>query len=1109
MKNFLKNMLLAFAAAVTVGPTLATDLSRKPLAVHGAKAPNVIFGMDDSGSMDWEVLLPTRHGQFWWTDQKGWDASGKFVVDGVTRYSYLFPVGCSASADGGARNRFCNSNALPPTPQFASLRSSTYNPIYYNPKTTYRPWAPATVSGVEIVFPDAVGSKALLHPLFKNDTDVIDLRKTLDVTTDNWTFLASQGMVLPAGTRYLSGNVWNKLEAEKKVGDSPVTNLSYEVSVPYFPASYWNLESCVPDNVTCVNAPDSKTLKLYKIDGEKSFPSGRQYLDELQNFANWFTYYRSRKLMLAGSMGHVLNGLSGMRVGLTEFNNKSESKIAMYDTDITANSRVVAGKFYNNLAIVTGTPTRATLKYIGDQFDTDKSIIESACQRNAAFIVTDGYANDYDDDSVFPPAYDQQTYGSGAPYSPTTRGTLADTALAYYTRRLRPTLPEGLSPAAGKDDPIEADKNKNLHMNTYAITLGSKGTIWPDVVTNPYGPSAPSISWPTTGLKDEPGSIDDLWHATINGRGRMFLATNPAETSANIQAALNEIQRQSGSQGAVTFSTVNLKAGDSTAYVGSYSANGYSGELQAYSVDPATGKFADTPTWNAGKLLLTKDWSKRVMASFDGLKGIPFTANGVDPLLNNKGFTTTANAVDYFRGDRSLEASTLRVRTGIIGAVLTAEAVVDSTSGVVYLASGEGAVHAFDKSNGEELWAYVPGFVLADMGDQLSKTWKFETMLDATPQLAKVGEKRFLVGTRGSAGAGVYALDVTKPKELTSDSLLANAVAWEFPNIYTPAPTKDLVGALVAKPLVVNTPMGAVVVIASGYFPDKGGTGDGKARIFVLNATTGELKQTIVAPELPGDTGEAGLSALSGFLEADGTVRYVYGGDERGHLWRFDLKEGTASLLMTLADSSDKPLPITAAPELARINNRRMVFIGTGRFLGESDFNDSQRHSFFALWDDGTTIPNRNKLASRDIAVGADGVRTVSGSSVDWTSQRGWVITLPQREKAHTDPTMGAGIIVFTTNSPSLTECTAASALYVAEATSGLALPSTAYPTGVTPWYGRNLGSSLTSAAVLTRHSTGSMGITTRQSDGARDTRTLNMGRAPVPRKTAWRELLR
>lgn len=1111
----LSRTLAVFALLTLSGLAQATDVARSPLGVHGSVAPNVIFGMDDSGSMDMEVMLPTNEGLFWWheANSNGWNSSGTFHVNATglsntayTSYLYLFPVGCSDAASGGAARRLCDSTgvayALPATPQFAALRSNAYNPLYYNPKFTYMPWAPATLSGVEKTFSNAPATAAPLHPLF---TSTLDLTVSQDRTDANWTFHALKGMTIPKGARYYASKKWNTLAADTVVGSSPLTGSVYEIALPYVPAAYWNKEACSVNGTTCVAAPDGGTLKYYAITAATTkYPSGRGYADELQNFANWFTYYRKRKLMLGASMGQVLDELSGMRVGLSEFNVKSATNVTMYSTDSDdnkANARVVAGLFYRNLA-KGGTPTRDMLKYIGTQFDENQTIVTAACQRNAAFVVTDGYAN-YT--SVSAPTYKQATYGTGTPYATTHAGSLADLALAYYTRQLRSDLTAGLVPAAGADNTSpSADRNKNLHVNTYGITLGAKGKLWPGI-TDPYAQK--SISWVNPTSDGMPESIDDLWHATINGRGSMFLATTPQETAANIQAALAEIQRQAGAQGAVTFSTVNLRADNSTAYVGSYGSKAYSGELLSYKVDPATGEFADKPTWSAGALLVARDWTERVMASFNGSKGVEFTTTNLGA-LKNLGLVANDEAVAYFRGDRSLESTVLRQRTGIMGAVLTAEAVVDNTTSVVYVASGEGAVHAFDKATGKELWAYVPGFVVPDMGAQLSKTWNFETMLDGTPVLAKVGSSKYLVGGRGSAGAGVYAIDVTSANKLTTDEELAAAVLWEFPNSDTPADVKALLGATVGKPLVVDTAAGSVVVVASGYFPDKDSTGDGKARVFVLDAKTGKHLSTIEAPAVTGDSGEAGLSALSGWLESDGKVRYVYGGDERGHLWRFDLDKSAVLRLMTLTDKDGTALPITAAPELAKVNNRRMVFVGTGRFLGESDFSDSRTHSFFAVWDDGTTVSSRKKLAERTISTATDGTRSVTGVDMNWELHRGWVVTLPKGEKANTDPALGSGVIVFTTNAPSKTECSASSALYVASASTGTQLPKSAFPDGA-PWFGKPLGSSLTAKPVLTRLTSDKLGITTRQSDGTQETRTLNVGSAAAPQKTTWRELLR
>ena len=312
MKTYLKSIVLVLLTMVGT-MTGATDLARKPLGVHGAVPPNVIFGMDDSGSMDMETLLQTNEGLFWWheSNQSGWDSSGKFYVNPAglnsstyTSYFYLFPAGCSDSESGGATRRLCDSTgvayALPPTPQFAALRSAAYNPVFYNPATTYKPWAPATVSGVERTFGNSSPTAAKLHPLFDS---TIDLTATQSSTASNWTFRALSGMRLPKGTLYYASRRWNTLSSDATVGTGTLSASSYDVSVPYYPAAYWHKEACTVNGVTCVSAPDSGTLKLYEIKATTTkYPSGRTYAQELQNFANWFTYYRKRKLMLAASM---------------------------------------------------------------------------------------------------------------------------------------------------------------------------------------------------------------------------------------------------------------------------------------------------------------------------------------------------------------------------------------------------------------------------------------------------------------------------------------------------------------------------------------------------------------------------------------------------------------------------------------------------------------------------------------------------------------------------------------------------------------------------------------------------------------------------------------
>jgi type IV pilus assembly protein PilY1 len=74
----------------------------------------------------------------------------------------------------------------------------------------------------------------------------------------------------------------------------------------------------------------------------------------MQNFANWFTYYRKRKLSLAGSMGEVLENLTGVRMGTLRFcaghADATPPAITMYDADATARRRTGCARWATSTA---------------------------------------------------------------------------------------------------------------------------------------------------------------------------------------------------------------------------------------------------------------------------------------------------------------------------------------------------------------------------------------------------------------------------------------------------------------------------------------------------------------------------------------------------------------------------------------------------------------------------------------------------------------------------------------------------------------------------------------------------------------------------------------
>ncbi len=1124
-----KHQFVIFAAAL--GTLLAgaasgnTPVATLPLKASALALPNVILGMDDSGSMDWEPLLDTSSGVIWWNGINGWDSNRNAPLASSPRswpYVYLFPVG---TAPGGAIYPADGlfAQAAPPIAQLAWVRSAAFNPGYYNPAVTYRPWRGAYVEGAfKASYPNSNPAAAPSHPaVAASPTLALDSAWTsanANYTTAGWRFYVQEGMVLPAGTRVLSsdagaaglpctGGVEVDLTAAQTVG----AGTACWASIPYFPATYWHPEECSL-GADCVAQPDgSGKLKRYEIRPgltKTNHPGGRDYVEELQNFANWFTYYRKRKLMLAAAMTEVLDGTSGLRLGVMPFNVDENVRMVDADAALPANNRYfAAGRFHLNSMTPAGTPTHQVMTNIAAQFDTNKAdasdnVVQFACQRNAMFVVTDGFSNTA---TSAVPTYNPATFGATAPYAVTPTGSLADLALAYYSRRLREDLTAGRVPP-GDATATNPDLNTNLHINTYGLTLGVRGTLWPD------GPSAKNPfavppTWPQP-VGDTPLMIDDLWHATINGRGKMYLAENPEQTAASIRAGLQDIQNGKAAQGGIAVDTVNLARSNGVAYAAVYNPAGWAGDLEAYAINTGTGVLATSLSWSAAAKLASKPTSERVIVTWNGGSGTPFQAGTVGTAVNpGNQWGSTPAVMSYLRGNRTGEGSDFRARASLLGAVINAEPVIDREQGVAYLATGEGMLHAFDlkgASAGEELWAYVPGQKLANMGEISARGYSFRTRLDGTPvvRTTSAGVK-LLVSGMGGAGRGYFALDVTQPRGQTEGTLASKAL-WEFPAAGDTV-TAARVGQTVGKPAIVKLAGGtSVVLVTSGY----NNTADGKGRLFVLNAATGDVMKEFVTPD--GALGaEAGLAQVSPMAEPDGSVRYVYGGDLLGNVWRFDLSldpaaAGAVNRIAQLRDAMANPQPVTAAPELLSWKGQRIVMVGTGRLLDSSDFGSERVHSIYAL-SDGATLPNsaRQNLVAKTINVAGNG--SISGADVDWTTGRGWFADLPPGEHVNTRPVLAYGALAFVANQIGGSDCSASSRLYLIDAIGGNKVIQAGFVTSVLSSTSNSTGL----AALLTKDGQTIRFSTRDYSGGKSIDRDMSAGAAVLPAKNSWREIRR
>ncbi len=415
-----------------------------------------------------------------------------------------------------------------------------------------------------------------------------------------------------------------------------------------------------------------------------------------------------------------------------------------------------------------------------------------------------------------------------------------------------------------------------------------------------------------------------------------------------------------------------------------------------------------------------------------------------------------ANLVNYLRGqtgyeERSANATDnhlFRYREAVMGDAMESEPVYlakpkysytddgysdyvtaqTNRSATVYIGTNDGMLHAFKASDGTERWAFVPSMVIPNMWKLADK--KYATLhanfVNGSPKVTDVYDaatsswKTILVSGLNGGGRGYYALDVTNP---ASPSLL-----WEIDSSMD-----GDIGYTYGQPIVTKKSDGTwVVMFTSGY----NNTDDGKGYLFVRNAITGAAIDKI-STGVGSSTTPSGLAKISGWAAAptkNNTTTYVYAGDLLGNVWRFDINTTTVAdkvkKFAVLKDASGNMQPVTTEPELAEINSKRVVFVGTGKYLETTDLVNTQTQTLYAITDDESGVSLDNPRSSTQMVAqtltnsGTSGTRTLTVTAVDWTTKRGWYVDFPDSgERMHVDPTIDGSLLFVATTVPSETVC--------------------------------------------------------------------------------------
>jgi type IV pilus assembly protein PilY1 len=368
--------------------------------------------------------------------------------------------------------------------------------------------------------------------------------------------------------------------------------------------------------------------------------------------------------------------------------------------------------------------------------------------------------------------------------------------------------------------------------------------------------------------------------------------------------------------------------------------------------------------------------------------------------------------------------------------------------GTVFMGTNDGMMHAFAGATGIERWAYVPSMVIPNMWKLADANYAtlHTNFVNGSPitsdictanctDSASAVWKTILVAGLNGGGRGYYALDITNPN---SPSLL-----WEFTTMSGLGAQSgyddDDVGYSFGHPVITRKADGTwVVLVTSGY--NNTSPGDGKGYLYVLNAGTGAIISKI-GTGVGNTTTPSGLSHISGWNDDSrgNQVGYVYGGDLQGNVWRFDVNSNTAAVIgngsvmkfaSLFSDSAGStPQPIMTRPVLGTIAGKRVVFIGTGKYLETSDLTTTQVQSIYAIKDDDatSTLTNpRNTLVNQTLSNNTDGTatRVSSNNTVNFYTGRGWYIDLPDSgERVNIDMQLVQGTLIVPTIVPSNTVC--------------------------------------------------------------------------------------
>ncbi|EPH8949434.1 PilC family type IV pilus tip adhesin, partial [Neisseria gonorrhoeae] len=359
-----------------------------------------------------------------------------------------------------------------------------------------------------------------------------------------------------------------------------------------------------------------------------------------------------------------------------------------------------------------------------------------------------------------------------------------------------------------------------------------------------------------------------------------------------------------------------------------------------------------------------------------------------------------------------------------------------AVGGYLATAANDGMVHIFKKNGGSDersynlKLSYIPGTMPRQDFDNDTSALKDSTLAQELRTFAEKGyvgdrygvdggfvlrqvnlngqDRVFMFGAMGLGGRGAYALDLSKINE----NYPAAAPLFDVKNRDKNGKNgKNRVevelGYTVGTPQIGKTRSGKYAAfLASGYAAKQIASQENKTALYVY-----DLKDTLGTPiakiEAPG--GKGGLSSPTLVdKDLDGIVDIAYAGDRGGNMYRFDLSNSDSSKWSAkVIFEGDKP--ITSAPAVSRLADKRVVIFGTGSDLSEEDVVGTNQQYIYGIFDDdeGTVnvkVTNGTGGGLLEQVLKEENKTLFLNKGSDGSGSKGWVVKLKEGQRVTVKP---------------------------------------------------------------------------------------------------------